>query len=252
MTRGDVLTGLQVEDLTVDFRDFTLGPIGFALPAGHVLALIGTNGAGKSTLIRSLLGLQTLASGSVVWEGSRLTAREPFVLADVGYVSDSSRDVLGEFVAEEYWRYRLLAYERARGERCPEAMHRAEHYAALLDFPLGRKVTLRALSLGTVRKAQIIAALMTEPELLILDEPFIGLDFLSSRALESVLRGLRDEGRTVLVSNHDLDLTSRLATSVLVLHQGDVVLDASVEEIGGSERIEECVGGALDVARRRR
>jgi ABC-type multidrug transport system ATPase subunit len=241
---------LQVEGLIVRFADFQLGPVDFVVEEGHALAMIGTNGAGKSTLIRTLLGLENVHRGSVTWSGLPLNARSSSVISDVGYVSDSNRDVLPEFTSDEYWRYHLLAFEHASGRRDPDALDRAEHYAKLLDFPFGRPIALGQLSLGTSRKAQIIAALMTDPQLLILDEPFVGLDFLSSRALESVLAGLHASGRTIIVSNHDLDLAARLATDVLVIHQGRVVLNSSIAALGGTANLETHVSAALEAARR--
>lgn len=240
---------LRIEDLVVRFADFQLGPLDFVVEGGHAVALIGTNGAGKSSLIRALLGLEDVRQGSVTWGDHALNARPSSVIADVGYVSDSSRDALPEFTAEEFWRYRLLAFEHASGRRDPEALDRAHQYARLLDFPVGRRVALGQLSLGTSRKAQIIAALMTDPQLLVLDEPFAGLDFLSSRALESLLARLHDSGRTILVSNHDLDLAARLATDVLVLHQGRLVLNSPVADLGGVGNLEARVSAALDAAR---
>jgi ABC-2 type transport system ATP-binding protein len=245
----DANDGLLVRELVVEFKDFRLGPISFTLDRGGILALIGTNGSGKSTLIRSLLGIQNIHGGSVRWDSEPMNKRSPWLLSGVGYVSDSNRDVLAEFTSTEFWHYRLLAYERARGRRFPEAMDRAYRFAELLDFPYKRRVSLSALSLGTSRKAQLIGALMVDPELLILDEPFIGLDFLSARALEKVLATLNAEGTTILVSNHDLDLASRLATSALVLHQGKLVLNSSVEELGGVALLERSVSQALESAR---
>jgi ABC-2 type transport system ATP-binding protein len=242
-------SGLIVTDMTVAYPMFQLGPLSCHLAHGGVMALIGTNGSGKSTFIRSLLGLEQLRSGSIEWEGAPLNTRSPLTLSGVGYVSDSNADVLAEFTPEEYWSYRLLAYERARHLRDPDAMRRARDVANLLDFPVDRQSRITSLSLGTSRKAQLIGALMTAPDLLILDEPFIGLDFIASRALENVLRAVNQRGTTILISNHDLTLAARLATDVMVLHQGSVVLSGSVDTLGGVGALEDRVSAVLLDAR---
>lgn len=95
---------LVVSNLGVRFSGFELGPVDIQLSEGRVLALLGTNGSGKSTLIRSILGLQDITSGTIHWQHGSLRPRTDHAFARIGYVSDSSRDLLGEFTALEYWR----------------------------------------------------------------------------------------------------------------------------------------------------
>jgi ABC-type multidrug transport system ATPase subunit len=240
---------LEVTGLVAGYREFELGPVDVALGAGEVLTLIGTNGSGKTTFIRSLLGLHALRAGEVRLDGAPLPARRPSELARVGYMTDSPKDLLAAFTAREYWRYCLIAYERARGVRAPEVLDRAERLARLLDFPSEQPRQLGELSLGTTRKAQLIAATMTEPELLVLDEPFIGLDFIAARAVETLLLELRSAGTSIVIANHDLGLAARIADRVLLLHRGIPLLSASVEALGGHEHLEAAIQSRLDAAR---
>ena len=240
---------LEIRGLQASYPGFALGPVTATVRTGEFATLVGTNGSGKSTLLRSVLGLQKLDGGGASWDGLPLPERIPALLSFIGYVSDSPKDVLPEFTALEYWSYCRIAHERARREGLDGAMDRARFLAERLDFPLGQASPLGALSLGTTRKAQIIGALIAEPELVILDEPFIGLDFIAARALESLLRELVAEGRTVLASSHDLDLTSRVADQLLVLHAGAIVLDRPVTELGGAEGLEPAIVEALRLHR---
>lgn len=242
---------LAVEQISVKYQAFTLGPISTILEPGSVTALMGTNGSGKSSLIRAILGLQTVASGDALWGDENLRDRSDHVLSRVGYVSDSHRDLLAEFCPSEYWQYCRLAYERARGARSTEYMERAERYARLLDFPYGTRIPISGLSLGTARKVQIIGALLADPSLIIMDEPFSGLDFIASRALESMLVSLRSEGKTILLANHDLDLATRLADKVLLLHSGSLLLDAPVGEFHSHSELERTIGSLLQDARQK-
>ncbi|WP_422936072.1 ATP-binding cassette domain-containing protein [Sinomonas sp. P47F7] len=240
---------LEIRGLRASYPGFALGPVTATVHTGEFATLVGTNGSGKSTLLRSILGLQKLDGGAATWDGLPLPERNPALLSLIGYVSDSPKDVLPEFTAHEYWSYCRIAHERARRERLDAAMDRAGFLAERLDFPLGQKSPLGALSLGTTRKAQIVGALLAEPELVVLDEPFIGLDFIAARALESLLRELVAGGTTVLASSHDLDLTSRVADQLIVLHAGSIVLDRPVPELGGSEGLEPAIVEALRLHR---
>lgn len=239
---------LEVVDITVRYAGFTLGPVDLRIARGELVSLVGPNGSGKSTLIRSLLGLRRPDEGAALWDGNVLLERAPEVVARIGYVSDSPADVIGELTAMEFWQYVRTAHERVHGRAMPELIERARAYADVLDLPITSK-SLDALSLGTRRKAQIVAALMPHPQLLVLDEAFIGLDFIASRAFETLLGERVLDGCTVLSSNHDLDLAARISDRVVVLHAGAVVLDRSVAELGGVGDIEQGVLDALSRAR---
>lgn len=241
--------GLAITDLCVDYKKFRMGPVDALLDPGSVTALMGTNGSGKSSLIRAVLGLQRKATGSVNFQGTDLTTRDAATLSHVGYVSDSHRDLLAEFTAKEYWQYCRIAFEKARGSRADDFLERAKHYSTLLDFPYESRTAIAGLSLGTARKVQIIAALLGDPELIVMDEPFSGLDFIASRALESVLGGLRDQGKTLLLANHDLDLATRLADRVLLLHAGQMLLDSPIDVYGNEPGLEDTVSTLLNAAR---
>jgi ABC-type multidrug transport system ATPase subunit len=239
---------LTVSGLSVTLPGFALGPVDLRAAPGDFVSLIGPNGSGKSTLISAMLGLRRPDLGSSCWAGADLSRRNPRDLAAVAYVSDSSEDVLREFSAQEYWQYSRVVREDAIGRPLPHAMDRAAEIAHALDFP-GAARPLAQLSLGTRRKAQIVAALMTDPEFVVLDEPFIGLDFLAARALEQVLRGICAAGTTVLSSSHDLDLASRISTRALVLYAGRVCLNARVADLGGHSMLEQAVLDAIGRAR---
>ncbi|NEM90864.1 ATP-binding cassette domain-containing protein [Galbitalea soli] len=240
---------LQIRDLHVRLGAFELGPVDVDVEHGAVLSLIGTNGSGKSTLIRSVLGLLPRSGGTATWHGHSVPERRPEVLSTIGYMTDSNKDLLAEFTAREFWNYCRLASERARGDRLPDALTHAERYASLIGLPIYDDRPLSALSLGNSRKAQLIGALIGDPDLLFLDESFIGLDFIAARAVEELLVTLRAEGRTIIASSHDLDLAGRVADQVLVLHDGRVALNSSVSDLGGSGKLEGAVRRSLDQAR---
>lgn len=240
---------IEASGLRVAYRDFALGPISFRIEPGEFVSLIDPNGSGKSTLIRAVVGLSRhVKEGSVSLRGESAAARIPATFARVGYVSDSAGDLLSEFTAREYWNYCRIAHERASKESVDDWDQRAEALAASLDLVVVKQ-PISSLSLGTARKVQIVAALLPRPEVLILDEPFIGLDFLAARTFESLLATVRNQGTTVLASSHDLDLTARVADRLLVLHKGALVLDERVAHL--DQNLEDTVQGVLAEARAR-
>jgi ABC-2 type transport system ATP-binding protein len=240
---------LEIVGMTVRHGHFTLGPLSLEVPAGELVSLVGPNGSGRSTFIRALLGLRRPDDGVCRWDGQGLIDRDPRVLTHIGYVSDSAADILEDFTAGEYWQYCRAAHESARGERLPEVTRRAHDYAWRLGFSIVAGMPLAAMSLGTRRKAQIVAALMTDPELLVLDEAFIGLDLVAARSLEEILVERTAAGATILAASHDLDLASRIASRIAVMSEGQLVVDGTIEEIGGRDHLEAGVFDALHRSR---
>lgn len=235
---------IDVSDLVVCYPEFTLGPITFSLDSGDFVSLIGPNGSGKSTLIRGILGLRRLATGGAFLDGRPIPCRHPRTLTRIGYLTDSADDLLLEFSPAEYWEYVRLCHERASGTTRHDALGVARRLGERLGLPVTRK-PLSALSLGTRRKAQICAVLMTEPDVILLDEPFIGLDFISARALEQILHEeVLLRGAAVLCSSHDLTIASRISTRALVIFNGRSLLDQTLTPDSASE-LEASITAAL-------
>ncbi|MEU4930854.1 ABC transporter ATP-binding protein [Streptomyces yokosukanensis] len=200
---------------------FRLGPIGFSVPAGQGVAIIGTNGAGKSTLIRLVAGLLRPARGEVLVCGTD-SRRWGKVSRHIGYVQQAKE--LPDGVGVETYLRHQLKLRRAEASRLDELM-------ALADLDEYRDQYVRTLSGGNQRKLHIISAVAHRPDLLILDEPTTGLDPAAQQALIDLLRGLKKEGVVVLFASHQRAELDALADSVVVLHQGRQVKDASLEDI---------------------
>lgn len=242
---------LEIAGIEVRYGTFTLGPVSMSLSSGQVVSLLGPNGSGKSTLIRSVLGLQRVDGGTATWDRVNLSGRPARTLAHVGALMDSPDDVIPELTPREYWEFCALAYARDVDDRdgAVDAMlRRADSIATMLDFSPPRR-SIAGFSLGMRRKTQLIASMIHSPELLVLDEPLIGLDFISIRALEAVLSAERERGALVWVSSHDLGVAGRLADRAVVLHLGRLILDVAIGTIPTSETLEDRVEAAIRAAR---
>ena len=187
---------------------------------GEVVGLVGNNGAGKTTLLRLVLDLIAPTAGHVELDGVRVGGsnlewkRRVGAYLDAGFLVDYLR-------APELFRFVGGAY----GVEAAEVDRRAEAMAPFLGEALSSGRLIRDLSLGNAGKVGIVAALLPEPDLVVLDEPFANLDPGARIALEGMVRQEGERGATVLVSSHDLDHVVDVCSRVLVLSEGRVVRD---------------------------
>jgi len=211
--------------------------VSFTVPAGTMFGLIGPNGSGKTTALRLMLGLLEPTAGQVRVFGATPSERS----ADrIGYLPEE-RGLYPRMSVRDA----ILYYARLKG---------AEPSSRALDGWLDRfeirklqSTLVGALSKGNAQKVQFIAAVLHEPELLILDEPSSGLDPSSQEQMRRVISRYAAEGHTVVLSTHDLSWAERMCQSVVMLHQGRKVLDRQGRGAPAAERasIKVCVAGVL-------
>lgn len=204
-----------------------LDSVSLAVPRGGVFGLIGGNGAGKTTLIKHILGLLKAQSGTVRVFGLDPVQNPVGVLGRVGYLSEE-RDLPNWMRVGELMRYTQAFYP-----------HWDESYAEELReaFDLDRHAKVKTLSRGQRARAGLLVALAHRPELLVLDEPSSGLDPVVRRdILGAIIRTIADEGRTVLFSSHLLDEVERVADRVAIIHEGRILLTATMDELKETHR----------------
>jgi len=221
----------------VAVRDLSL-----AVPSGTVYGLLGPNGAGKTTTIRMILNVIAPDAGSITLLGR--SNRDPAVLDRLGYLPEERglykkmkvRDVL-RFLAE------------LKGVARKDADRRIDEWLDRLTLRTAEKDWSRSkvdeLSRGMQQKVQFIGTLLHDPELVILDEPFSGLDPINAQALKDTVVELRRRGKTVIFSTHLMDNAERLCDSVCIIARGEKVLDGSVAAVK-AENAGRTVALALD------
>ena len=219
---------IDVHRLTRQFgAKSTLHELSLSIPRGGVFGLIGGNGAGKTTLIRHILGLLKAQSGSVKVFGFNPVENPVGVLGRIGYLSED-RDLPNWMRVGE-----LMRYTQAFYPQWDESF--AEELREMFD--LDPQARIRNLSRGQRARAGLLVALAHRPELLVLDEPSSGLDPVVRRdILGAIIRTIADEGRTVLFSSHLLDEVERVADRVAIIHQGRILLTASIDEMKSTHR----------------
>jgi ABC-2 type transport system ATP-binding protein len=190
---------------------------------GRIVGFLGPNGAGKTTAMRSIFGLVALDEGAVAWEGAPVT---PSTRRLFGYLPEHRglypKMKVGSQIA---W------FGRIRGMSATGATAAARAWLDRLG--LGERIDdkVEALSHGNKQRVQLAASLVHDPRLLILDEPFSGLDPVGTDAMIEVLRGRAADGITVLLSSHQLDLVEGVCDEVAIIHSGRMVLSGSIDEV---------------------
>ncbi len=224
---GTILTSpvLELLDLHRRFRDVVaLDGVSFAVPQGRIVGFVGRNGAGKTTAMRIALGVLQADSGEVRWRG--------------GAVDTDTRRRFG-YMPEERGLYpkmrvleQLVYLARLRGTPKAEARVNAEGLLQTLEVVGDPGARVESLSLGNQQRVQLAAALVHRPELLVLDEPFSGLDPVGVDVLSGVLRrSARSDGAAVVFSSHQLDLVERLCDEVVLIDHGRIAAHGTIEEL---------------------
>ena len=200
-----------------------LRDVSFSVRGGRITGFVGSNGAGKTTTMRVILGVLAPDSGSVTLDGAPLTVSQR---SRFGYMPEERGLYPKMKLAEQ-----LIYLGRLHGMSTTQATDSTDALLERLDLSERAETTVESLSLGNQQRAQIAAALVHEPEVLVLDEPFSGLDPL---AVESVLAVLKDRAATgvpVLFSSHQLDIVERLCDDLVVIADGEIRASGSREEL---------------------
>ncbi|MCE9620519.1 MAG: ATP-binding cassette domain-containing protein [Planctomycetes bacterium] len=198
--------------------------VSFEIRRGQVCGFLGPNGAGKSTTIRMIMSILLPDSGSIqVLGGSALDAKDR-----IGYLPEE-RGVYRKMRVEDFLRFMAKLKGIARGE----ADLRIRAWLERVELPGVSRKRCEELSKGMQQKLQFIASVLHQPPLLILDEPFSGLDPVNRRLLSSIVRQLKDAGTSILFSTHQMEQAEDLCDQVLLIHKGEKVLDESIHGIRG-------------------
>jgi len=216
-----MVSAVSLEGVSKTYDDFhAVRDVSFEVPAGRITGFLGPNGAGKTSTIRMILGLLPVSAGRITVLG--------------GDDAQKARDRIG-FLPEERGLYKrmtpIVAIAFFAGLKgVPEAEGRKRAKAMLEAQGLGyaMKKPIKDLSKGMAQKVQLLSALAHEPELVVLDEPFSGLDPVNQQALEAMIREIAARGATVLFSTHVMQHAERLCDKVVLMARGRKVFDGDV------------------------
>jgi len=215
---------LEISHLSKRYNGITaVDDVNFAIRPGEILGYVGPNGAGKSTTVKMIIGLLEPSEGSIRWNGRSIIEDLPDFQRRLGYVPEEPN--LYPFLSgREY----LQLAGRLRGMRRALLNTKIDELLRLFSLWEDRDAPVSSYSKGMRQKILLSAALLHNPDVLVLDEPLSGLDVNTMSSVRELLQGLAAQGKTILYSSHVLEVMEKVCARVLILRKGRVVADDSI------------------------
>lgn len=218
---------LEVRKLTKYYnRRAVVEAVSFGIRPGEIVGYLGPNGAGKSTTVKMLVGLVDPSRGEILFEGCRIGKQLIEYKARLGYVPEEAI-LYSHLSGREY----LQLAGRLRSIPEKQLTRKVDELLHLFSLDPHKHLPISSYSKGMKQKVMIIAALLHNPDIIVLDEPLSGLDVSSVLIVRTLLKSLASEGKTVLYSSHVLEVVEKICMRVLVIHKGHLVADDSVENL---------------------
>ena len=211
-----------------------LNDISFKIDNGEIFAFIGHNGAGKTTMIKSLVGILDFDSGDILINGKSIKKEPIECKREIAYVPDNP-DLYENMTGLDFINFICDIYDVSLEDRKVNI----EKYSKMfeMDGKLGSDIS--SFSHGMKQKVALIAALSHNPDVLIMDEPFVGLDPKAVFDMKEVMHKMAKEGKTIFFSTHILDVAEKLCDRVAIIKKGEIVKIGKMKDIKGDESLEQ-------------
>ncbi len=225
---------IEIKNVTKKYGDKkAVDNVSFTVNDGDIFAFIGHNGAGKTTLIKSIVGIHDFDEGEILINGKSI-AKEPVACKkEMAYVPDNP-ELYENMRAIQFINFICDMYEvdLARREK------NIKKYAEMFEITSNLNDTINSFSHGMKQKVALIAALAHDPKIVIMDEPFVGLDPKAVFDMKELMREMTKNGKTIFFSTHILDVAEKLCTKVAIIKKGKIVKVGSMKEIKGDKSLE--------------
>jgi ABC-2 type transport system ATP-binding protein len=218
------MNALEVSNLTKTFEKVTaVSNASFAVPEGSVFGLIGRNGAGKTTTLRMMMNIYQPDSGEIIFRGKK--------------VGQDFKDSVG-YLPEERGLYKkmkvmdtLLFLSELKGKKGKEISRKAEEYLERFELTERKNSKIEDLSKGNQQKIQFISTILHDPEFLIFDEPFSGLDPINTNLLRQIILEMKSEGKVIIFSTHLMDFAEKMCDNIAMIDEGKIILNGELDDI---------------------
>ena len=218
------MNALEVHNLVKTFGSVrAVDDVSFSVPEGSVFGLIGRNGAGKTTTIRMMMNIYIPETGEVVLRGSK--------------IGQEFRDKVG-YLPEERGLYKkmkvmetLLFFAELKGKTGREVERKANEYLKRFQLSDRKNSKIEDLSKGNQQKIQFITTILHDPEFIILDEPFSGLDPINTDLLREIIVELKSKGKVIIFSTHLMDFAEKMCDQIAMIDHGKIILNGELKEI---------------------
>ena len=215
--------GLKVKNVSKYFNDkLVIDNISFEINEPGVFGLLGTNGAGKTTTIRMILGIIKRDKGEITWNGKAVDRKN----VNFGYLPEERGIYPKSKIFEQ-----LLYFAELKGMKEQEAAKEIKYWMERLKIDEYQNMTAEKLSKGNQQKVQFITSILNDPELIVLDEPFSGLDPVNTELLKEVIIELVKKGKYIIMSSHQMTSIEEFCKDVVIINKGKTVLKGNLKEI---------------------
>lgn len=225
---------LKIEHLTKKFGEkVAVDDLSITVENGQICAFIGHNGAGKTTTLKAIAGIITFDKGNIEVNGVDVV-KNPFeAKAQIAYLPDNP-DLYEHLKGIDYLNFIADVFNLSSQER----KDRIEYYAKKLEIYNDLSSLISSYSHGMKQKLALVSALIHNPKLLLLDEPFVGLDPISSYQFKLILQDLANIGVTIFYSTHVLDVAEKICTHVAIIKNGKLIVHDTMEKVKGMDSLE--------------
>ena len=226
---------LRIEHLTKTYGDKkAVDDLSLHILPGEIYGFIGHNGAGKTTTLRSVVGILQFDSGEIFIDGKSVKADPLACKREIAYIPDNP-DLYDYMTGIKYLNFIADIF----GVSAADRQTRIREYAGRFELTDDLAQPIAAYSHGMKQKLAIIAAWLHQPKLIIMDEPFVGLDPKAAHLLKGMMRELCDEGGAIFFSTHVLEVAEKLCDKVAIIKGGRLIRSGTMEEVKGDDSLEE-------------
>lgn len=226
---------LRIEHLTKNYDQFkAVDDLSLHIERGHIYGFIGHNGAGKTTTLKSVAGILPFDSGEIYIDGKSIKESPMECKKEMAYIPDNP-DLYEYLSGIQYLNFVADVYQVPQEER----ELRIHRYADMLELTSDLAQPISAYSHGMKQKLSVIAAFIHHPKLIIMDEPFVGLDPKASHLLKEMMREHCDQGGAIFFSTHVLEVAEKLCDRIAIIKQGKLVISGRTQDVTQNDSLED-------------
>ena len=226
---------IEIKNVTKKYNNKVANDnINLVIKDGEIFGFIGPNGAGKSTLIKSIVGLNNFDSGEIVFNNMTMKNNEMEFKKALAYIPDNP-DLYEHLSGIKYLNFICDVFGVDKNKRVEEI----ESYATRFGIKDNLNDLISSYSHGMKQKLAVIASLIHHPHLLVMDEPFVGLDPIASHTLKTIMQEFVSEGNIIFFSSHVLEVVEKLCEHVAIINNGKIVYDGNLESMNKDESLEQ-------------
>lgn len=230
---------LKLKNIRKTYQDLVaVDNLSFEVKDGEIFGLLGENGAGKTTTFRMIMGLLEPDNGSILLDGQKI---DYSITDKIGFVTEE-RSLLTKLTVKE----QILYYGALKGMNNNEIIKELDYWLDKFEIKEYENKKIKELSKGNQQKIQFISAVINQPKLLILDEPFTGLDPINVKMLKDAVYELKEKGTSIIFSSHQMEYIEEFCEKLVILVKGKTILEGYLEDIKNSYGIRKILLNVLD------